>query len=425
MKLRNLVIVMILLLCTGCSSTNTVREVTSNHNQKSEDKKYDYVNSTDIFSVEQNNVCQYDLRGENRRSTGLKIKNPDHSRLLYVDDSWLYYDGADEEGYTEGLFRVPLGKGDDDRSVVTGKSQKINIDLKFASDYAVVGNYVTSVSSKDLMTYDYYMANGNESDLGNDTVCLYNIKDGKKSQRELPDILDKIERKEVYKDWHIIGKGRDWVLWGGKGLFLQMIPSNELIVLEQMTTRVAGVWRERDIIYYTVKEDVKKLRQSCWQYDLKKKKKEKIITHKNYRKTLCQSLGISMKNLDTYEVKKILEKDGKIYIECDARYHVAGKENTKRSLLLWDPTEGGRLYFEQNLNDILHYLSDKKDNIDPSCLTGCVDELWFFANVRKQRAWVFNENTNQIKQFTDGGSEWHRFYALYSVGMTKALYFGW
>lgn len=288
MKLGNLVIVMILLLCTGCSSTNTVKEETSNHNQESEDKKYDYANSTDIFSVEQNDICQYDLRGEERRRTGLKIKNPDHSRLLSVDDSWLYYDGADEEGYTEGLYRVPLAKGEDGRSFVTGKSQKINIDLKFASDYAVVGNYVTSVSSKDLIMYNYYMGNGNDSDSGNDTVCLYNMEDGKKNQKELPDILDKIERKEVYKDWHIIEKGRDWVLWGGKGLFLQMIPSNELIVLEQMTTRVAGVWRERDIIYYTVKEDVKKLRQSCWQYDLKKKKKEKIITHKKYRETLSR-----------------------------------------------------------------------------------------------------------------------------------------
>lgn len=420
MKIRNFFVLVVMLICTGCS-TNTVGEKNSESIQNLGNKNYPFANSTDIFSVEQNYICQYNWNGTDRRRTDLQIK-ASHSTLLYVDDSWLYYKGEDEEKFTEGLYRVPLGKGEDGRTIVAGKPQQIDKDIRLASDYAVAGNYIASVSSKKLIAYNNVIENGIATTPENDTVSLYNIENKEENEKKIPDFLDQMESEGGRKDWYIVAKEEDWILWGGKALFLQMIPSNELIVLERAVTRRAAVSGEKNIVCYNIVEDVEKGIQSFWQYDIKKGKKERIIIHKKYRQVLSQGLGIPKKSLDKYDVEEIWEKDGKLYLECEVRYRVGGKKKIKKSLLLWNPAEKEQLYYDQNLNKLLHYLSDQNESLDISCFLGCIGDLWYFMNATKQRAWVYNEVTKEIKQYTDGGPEWKLIYALYPEGMLSLIH---
>lgn len=409
MKLKNVVIVMILLLCTGCSSTNTVREVTSNHNQKSEDKEYPYANSTDIYSAEMNafwetEYYQCKLDGTEKRSIYLGEDESGYGfSILSVSDAYLYFYDCEEDEEVK-VWRVPLKKGKDGRDIVSGKPEPVTDWIVLWSNFAIVD--------------DYFLKAGNRA-------CLIkNIDTGREDKRQFPESLNLSKKKAREREWFVLGKGKGWVLWGGSALMLQMVPSNECIVLETNDiTDQAAVSVRNNKVYYALENQNG---VSCWMYDIVSKEKEKMAGEEKLKKELYQGLAISEKNMKSCKVDEIILDGNKCYMQFIVSYSNKGKTKKKYCMLSINGDKQEEVNEEKKLNQILGDPSlvkqDTEETTHPEYekrrYLGHIGDLWY---IQAGSIYCYNEKTEELKDINKNDPEYNMYFAISKIELEDEL----
>lgn len=413
MRKRENVILFILIsiLLVACSDhtvqKNEQKQKTSN--RWSETDEYPYANSTDIYSAEMNafwetEYYQCKLDGTEKRSIYLGEDESGYGfSILSVSDAYLYFFECEEDEKVK-VWRVPLKKGEDGRDIVSGKPEPVTDWIALWSNFAIVD--------------DYFLKAGNRASL------IKNIDTGKEDKKLFPESLNLSKKKARERDWFVLGKGKGWVLWGGSALMLQMVPSNECIVLETKDiTDQAAVSVRNNKIYYALENQNG---VSCWMYDIASKKKEKMAGEEKLKKELYQGLAISEKKMKSCKVDRILLVGNKCYMQFIVSYSDKGKTKKKYCMLSINVDKQEEVNEEKKLNQILGDPSlvkqDTEEKTHPEYekrrYLGHIGDLWY---IQAGLFYCYNEKTEELKEIRKNDPEYNMYFAISKIELGTEL----
>lgn len=388
------------MLC-ACSN-NTVRENKQNtkNNKPSEVNEYPYANSTDIYSAEldalwKTRYYQCKLDGTDKKEIFLGEDESGYGyAILSVSNTYLYFYECNEDGKIR-IWRVSLKKGDDGRDQIHSKPDSVTDWLELSSNYTVVEHYFVKI--------------------GNRTSQIKNIDTGQEDKGQLPEILNINNRKTKESEWFVLGKGNGWVLWGGNALMLQMVPSNECIVLETRgNTNQASVSIRNNRIYYAL-ENEKGV--SCWVYEVGLRKKKQLAGEKSLEKGLYRELAISKKKIQSYKLEWITFYENKCYLQFIVSYREKRKVKKKYYMLSVNADIDKKVYQETKLNQILREKSyiekETEEKVifehDKSKYIGHVGDLWY---IQAKTIYCYNMKTEKLKKISSRDPEYNMYFAI-------------
>lgn len=393
---------MCFLLAACGSSTGLDDKQKVKGNQQDVICEYPYANSTDIYSAESDlflgtRYYQCKLDGTDKREISLGESESGYGySILSVSDTYLYFYEYDEDEKVR-IWRVSLKKGDDGRSLISGKPESVADWQALESNFAVADDYFLKI--------------------GNRISLVKNINTGKEDKRELPEILMTANGKKKKSEWFVLGKGKGWVLWGGDALMLQMVSSNQCIVLETGSTSQAAVSVKADRIYYTARD---KAGVSCWMYDVGTGEKKQIAEQKSIEESLYKGLAISKKKMRSYKFDRIMCYENKCYVQFIVTYYVKGKVRKRYYMLSVDADLKGKIDEEIKLNQILsdhaHIqkgMGEKEENqTDRSRYVGYVGD---FLYLRAESNYCYNMKTRELKEMGEKDPEYNMYFAISKV----------
>lgn len=387
---RTLILILFVLL-VGCGTENLIEKPQNIFSDNTVLEDYPYANSTDIYTSTE----RYTIDGTNRETLYLGTDELDYS-VLYVNDEWLYYYDADDEG-TGTLRRIPLHKGKDGRDIVDIEKKEVIRDTQHEKGFTIVGNYYVGIS---------YGTVG----------ILHNMDTGETVRQNIPEELlysKNIEGED--KKWYVLAQGNDWVLWGGNGMMLQKIPSGEISALEE-EDNTATVASDNNYIIYAVNK------HSCYQYDVEKNKKKAIAKAEQIGKALCQGLDISQKEIDSFSIDNIMVNDYRIYLQLKVKTIQKNIIEQRYVILSQNREERGVLSYDTQLNSVLKNNFVRKEKKmgkktiyrENSSFVLNIGELWF---IKSKHYYCYDEKTNSVKEIDKDDREWNICYAVCEGGL--------
>ena len=178
LRYKNCQIIIMIIIIFSCASCK-IQDTDGQKKSEALTGDYPYANSTDIFSVENDGLFSYDGNGNNK--TNLRAAFAENC-LLNVTDEWLYYKkeiarSEFSEKEIEAVYRIPLKKGDDGRSIIAGEDEKITDNLSGVTVAVISDNYLVYIRSAACVNFNNNLAGINSSQ-EKDEIFSVNIKTG-------------------------------------------------------------------------------------------------------------------------------------------------------------------------------------------------------------------------------------------------------
>lgn len=382
---KTFTIILLGIFLLGCEDKSGVAKKEKKAPRSEQMNHYVFANSTDIYSL----TGHYAIDGTDARVLSLNEPAGEYY-LEAVNDSWLYY-----YEYVDGpaiLKRIPLKKGEDGRDIMDVSHKERIRDMYNDQGFTIVGDYYAAI------TYG--------------TVgLLYNMNTKEKVSKKVPEIVQYPKDMEMEdKDWYVLEKGSDWVLWGGNGIILQTIPSGEITVINSKDADLLTESSENDLIF---SED----EHSCFLYDINKMKKEKLVDRNEIHDAICKGMKRSKNELKSFHIESIFTRGSKYYLQIAAEF-VQDKGYLKRYVMLSQTIEQrNELAYDPILNEVLEEngtedqkiksKSTIKNNMKYICN---IDGYWFLEEGEK--CYCFNEKSNSFKEITAADPERNILYAV-------------
>ena len=377
-----IIIIVLLFNCIGCT-----KEETEIQKAKEMDAEgYPYANSTDIFSAEDSCLYAYDVDGINKRK--LEVTIPENG-LLGASDQWLYYkeELKRSDYYLEeirAVYRIPLKKGKDGRSIIAGKAEKITDALEGVTVATIVADdYLVYIRPSSCVSW--YSAQSGFDTLQNvDEIFTLDLRKGKLQKST-------VEREEgdyeLYGDWKVVGYSKSGIIWKGDFLFYQDIYKNEITVINQGYDLEAVYNPLQKEVYY-IKDNGK---QEITSYNIETKQSKVLIKRKEYISVVEEYSGILFSEAKKISLDFLYFYKDKVYLTVKLRT----RGNLVRYMLLSYHAKKRSLLYELELDSVGHLYTTLAEMNEVPNMLGCVDEKWFF--MKEKRVWKFNRKTKKIE----------------------------
>lgn len=405
MKRTFCLLAMVCIVLTGCSpdGQSVEKEVpqksvsdSSIHEQKKESHlNYPWANSTGIYTMKDyggiiGGIIQYDRDGEVKDVIGSSyISSYNDYCMLKVDDEWLYFYLWDEEN-SWWLYRIPFIENENSQIVLDYENKEKIYDTSNMWDFCVIGNYFVGLTKQQVML----------------TMNMESKRN--KETKKLPESLRYSSKKDEY--WTIVGYGEDWVLWLGNGLFLQKVPSNEIIQLETKK----NVWydyvfeiEEKDFLCLNADECECK----CYKFD----GTSKLIFDKAMVKNEISKMFSEEIEIKKCQIDRVVKRDEKLYLQI--KYRKKEGNWTERYALLVFDNNTKKFLCDEDLNYCLPSISliSQWWEMPEADFLGIYEDNWYIQ--RGEEVYVYNEEFKTFKLIKKGDPEWNCFYAINQSGL--------
>lgn len=361
------------------------------HEQKKESRlNYRWANSTGIYRMkEDGGVIQYNRDGEVIDEIEAScISSYDDSHMLKVDDEWLYFYLWDEAN-SWWLYRIPFTENENSQIVLDYENKEKIYDTSNMWGFRVVGNYFVGLTKQQVM-------------------LTMNMMSKDKKLKKLPESLRYSSKKDEY--WTSVGYGEDWVLWLGNGLFLQKVPSNEIITFE--TKR--NVWY--DLVFEMEGKDFICLNEDececqCYKFDgTSRLIFDKVMVKNAISKKFPEEVGIKKCQID-----RVVKREEKLYLQM--KYRKKEEKWTERYALLVYDNNARKFLSDEELNNCLpsNRLIPQWWEMPEASFLGIYEDDWYIK--RGEEVYVYNEEFKTYKIIQKDDPEWNCFYAINQNGL--------
>lgn len=394
--------IVVLISCTSCGVQSTDKQKVMEKN--SIEENYPYANSTDIFMTENNRLFSYDINGNNKRKLEAKIAE---DCLLKLTDKWLYYKKEITKGELynteiEAVYRIPLKKGKDGRSIIAGVEEKVIDKLDGVTEVVVVNDYLVYIRSASCVNYNNNLS-GIDATQEEDEIYSVNLKNKETKKCNIPKEI--VMRKSL--EWKMIGYSQNGIIWGEEVLFFFDFDKNEIIVIDKNETDGAVYNSISDEVYYCKDGQA----QELIKYNIKKARSTIALDKKDILSVLVNCLGVLTNEITSFNIVNSYYYNGDIYISVKTEL----KENFQRYVLLVYHTNKNLLTYEPNLDNAKHLYSSWNERNENMTLLGCVQGNWFFEGEKGLLKYNSKTRSNMLCDLNKTGNE------IYAIVNKKEL----
>lgn len=319
--------IVVLISCTSCGVQSTDEQKVMEKN--SIEENYPYANSTDIFMTENNSLFSYDINGNNKRKLEAKIAE---DCLLKLTDKWLYYKKEITKGELynteiEAVYRIPLKKGKDGRSIIAGVEEKVIDKLDGVTEVVIANAYLVYIRSASCVNYNNNLS-GIDVTQEEDEIYSVNLKNKETKKCNIPKEI--VMRKSL--EWKMIGYSQNGIIWGEEVLFYFDFDKNEIIVIDKNETDGAVYNSISDEVYYCKDGQA----QELIKYNIKKARSTIALEKKDILSVLVNCLGVLTNEITSFNIVNSYYYNGDIYISVKAEL-----KKTYKGMYCWYITRIG------------------------------------------------------------------------------------
>ena len=353
---------------------------------------YNWANSVGIYRMKDDGgIIQYNRDGELIDEAEVsEVCSYSTPYIWQVDDTGLYFYLWDEEN-SWWFYRIPFTKNKNGQIVLDYENKDRLYDTSNMWKFDVVGNYFVGLTKYQQV------------------LVIMNIENKREKKfKKLPESLRYFSESDEY--WAFLANGEDWVMWRGNGLFLQKIPSNEIIRLETKKN-----------IWYNAAYEMEKKNIVCFDKDKCKCKSynfdgtSKLVFDKAAIKNIIGKMVPGKMEIEKCKIDNIIKRKERFYLQIKYRKK---KEKWTYALLVYDNTIGKFLCGEERNNCLPpNKLFPSWWEMPEDAFLGIYEDDWYFK--KGEEAYLYNEEFKTFKVIRKGDPEWNCFYAVNSNGLEE------